>query len=77
MAGMGFIVDGALGVLSIGAGNTVTTKIDLLNGGTVDNAGAITRTGASNRGVVGGIGAVINHDGGQITAERRNRRAPL
>jgi outer membrane autotransporter protein len=68
MAGQGLIVDGAAAELSIGAGDTVTTLVDLRNGGTVDNVGAIVRTGASDRGVVGGIGTVINRDGGQITS---------
>lgn len=68
MAGVGLIIDGAEAELSIGADDTVTTLIDLRNGGTVDNAGMITRTGDGDRGVVGGIGAVINRGGGQITA---------
>lgn len=68
MAGMGLIVDGAGAELFIGADDTVTTLVDLRNGGTVDNAGLITRTGVGNRGVVGGLGSVVNHDGGQIIA---------
>jgi len=68
MTGLGLIIDGAAAQLAIGADDTGTTQVDLRNGDTVDNAGLITRTGTGNRGVVGGIGTVINRDGGQITA---------
>lgn len=68
MAGKGLIVRGASTVLSIGAGQSVTSMVDLHDGGTVSNAGTISRTGVGNRGVVGGNGHVVNEAGGQILA---------
>jgi outer membrane autotransporter protein len=66
MSAESFIVDGDTATLEIGAGDIVSTSIELRNGGTLDNSGAVTRTGTGNRTVVGASGQVVNS--GTMTA---------
>jgi uncharacterized protein with beta-barrel porin domain/uncharacterized membrane protein len=68
MAGKNLIVSGPDTTLVVSSGATITTMVDLHDGGTVNNSGAITRTGAGNRGIVGGNGNAINQAGGTITS---------
>jgi outer membrane autotransporter protein len=66
MSDESFIVDGDTATLEIGEGDTVSTSIELRNGGTLDNSGAVIRTGTGNRTVVGASGHVVNS--GAMTA---------